>query len=115
MKGFVDFNLNEGAPALTNNVDLLLQQVELLFDTNVNDVLGDEDYGTNYDRYLYTLGMSNYSLEQKILNDLHKLDLFDFEPSVSVSIIEGTSRDIALIDITFSNDYEEYKKTYVIK
>lgn len=112
---FVDFNLYEGAPNVNHHIDLLMQQVDMLFSTDVYDVLGDNDYGTNYDRYLYTLSISNAGLEQKILNDLYKLDLFEFTPTVDVQLVEGTYRDIALIDITFSGDYEEYKKTYVIK
>ena len=51
----------------------------------------------------------------KVLSDLNKLNLMGFKPSVSVSIMEGTVRDIALIDITLSADYEEYNKTYIIK
>jgi hypothetical protein len=29
--------------------------------------------------------------------------------------MEGTFRDIAIIDITLTGSYEEYNKTYVIK
>lgn len=113
----VDFNISNdvnkvvlGAP-----VDVLLQQVDLLFDTDKYAVLGDPEFGSNYDRYLYTLGFSNASLEAKILSDLYKLDLMGFQPSVEVQIIDGTERDIALIDITFTGNYEQHNKTYVIK
>ena len=98
-----------------NDLLLVLQQIDLLFNTDINDVLGDSSFGSNYDRYLYVVGMSNASLEMKVLSDLNKLNLMGFKPSVSVSIMEGTVRDIALIDITLSGDYEEYNKTYVIK
>ena len=87
----------------------------MLFDTDINDVIGNPDFGTNYDKYLYTLGVSNLSLETKIMNDLLKIDLCGFVPSVSVKIVEGTQRDIAFIDITLTGDYEEYNKTYIIK
>lgn len=113
----IDFNISHdvnkvilGAP-----VDLLLQQVDLLFDTDKYAVLGDPEFGSNYDRYLYTLGFSNASLETKILSDLYKLDLMGFSPSVEVQIIDGTERDIALIDITFTGGYEQFNRTYVIK
>ena len=114
----LDFNLsNKLSDELIISNDLLcvLQQVDLLFNTGVGDVLGDESFGTNYDKYLYTLGMSNAALETKILNDLNSLELFGFTPSVKVNIVEGTHRDIAFIDITFTGNYEEYNKTYVIK
>lgn len=114
----IDFSVsNKLTDSLIINNDLIfvLQQIDLLFDTDINDVLGDSSYGTNYDKYLYTLGVSNYSLEMKITNDLYKLDLRGFTPSVTVNIVEGTQRDIAFIDITLTGNYEEYNKTYVIK
>ena len=100
---------------INNDLIFVLQQIDLLFDTDINDVLGDENFGTNYDKYLYTLGVSNASLESKIMNDLLKLDLCGFSPAVTVKIVEGTQRDIAFIDITLSGDYEDYNKTYIIK
>lgn len=107
------FNKKEKA-ILSNNVELLMQQVDMLFGTDKNAVLGDLDYGTNYDKYLYTTGISNAALESKILFDLNTLNLFGFRPSVKVILIEGSIRDIALIDITFTGEYETYNKTYRI-
>ena len=114
----IDFSIsNKLTDDLIINNDLLyvLQQIDLLFDTDINDVIGDSEFGTNYDKYLYTLGVSNLSLETKIMNDLQKIDLCGFVPTVSVKIVEGTQRDIAFIDITLTGDYEEYNKTYIIK
>lgn len=114
----IDFNTSEKLSndlIISNDLLLVLQQIDLLFNTDINDVLGDDSFGSNYDRYLYTLGMSNVALEHKILSDINKLILFDFKPSVTVNIVEGTYRDIAFIDITLTGNYEEFNKTYVIK
>lgn len=114
----IDFNLSttiSDEPIISNDLMCVLQQIEILFNTDINDVLGDSNYGSNYDKYLYTLGMSNESLESKVLSDLNNLELFGFTPSVNVKIVEGTQRDIAFIDITLSGNYEEFNKTYVIK
>jgi hypothetical protein len=115
----IDINLGIGYNStekaiLSNDVELLIQQVDMLFGTEQNAVLGDMSYGTNYDRYLYTTGISNSALESKILFDLNNLNLFGFKPSVNVMLLEGTVRDIALIDITFTGEYETYNKTYRI-
>lgn len=113
----IDFALSNkmtDAPIVNNNLMYVLQQIDLLFNTGVDDVLGDS-YGSNYDRYLYNLEVSNAMLETKILNDLYSLDLMGFKPSVVVKITEGTVRDIAFIEITLSGDYNEYNKTYIIK
>ena len=114
----IDFNLSNKLSddvTISNNLLCALQQIDLLFNTDTGEVLGDTDYGTNYDKYLYTLGMSNASLELKIMNDLNQLNLCGFVPSVTVNIVEGTQRDIAFIDITLTGNYEEHNKTYVIQ
>lgn len=114
----IDFSIsNKLTDKLIINNDLIyvLQQIDLLFDTDIDEVLGDSSFGTNYDKYVYTMGISNLSLETKILSDLQKIDLCGFTPDVTVKIIEGTQRDIAFIDIVLSNEYQEYNKTYVIK
>ena len=114
----IDFNLSNKLSddiVISNDLTCLLQQVDLLFETTPEDVLGDPDFGSNYDKYLYTLGLSNEALEQKILSDLYRLELFGYKPTVTVTIVEGTIRDIAFIDITFTNDFEHHNKTYVIK
>lgn len=114
----IDFSLSNKLTddaVISNNLICVLQQIDLLFDTTPNDVLGDAKFGTNYDKYLYTLGVSNTALENKILSDINSLDLCGFTASVTVTIVEGTVRDIAFIDIKLSGNYEEYNKTYVIK
>ena len=114
----IDFNLSNKFTkdiTISNNLLCVLQQIDLLFNTDIDDILGDSSFGTNYDKYLYALDVSNMSLESKVMSDLKKLDLCGFIPSVIVKIVEGTQRDIAFIDITLTGDYEEYNKTYVIK
>jgi hypothetical protein len=113
----IDFNLSTDVfdgIILKDDLSCVLQQIDLLFNTEPYDVLGDFNYGTNYDKYLYTTGISNAALESKVLFDLNTLNLFGFKPSVKVILLEGTARDIALIDITFTGEYETYNKTYRI-
>ena len=114
----IDFSLSHKLtddPLISNDLIYVLQQIDMLFNTEVNDVLGDTTYGSNYDKYLYTLEVSNAMLEAKIIDDIYKLDLRGFKPSVIVKIVEGTLRDIAFIEITLSNSNNEFNKTYVIK
>ena len=102
-------------PIISNDLACVLQQIDLLFDTDEYAVLGDEYFGTNYDDYLYTLGVSNEALEMQIFDDISRLSLLGLKHSVAVTIVEGTERDIALIDITLSGNFGEYNKSYVIK
>ena len=109
-----DFNIDSGKFALNDDIDLIIQQLDILFDTTPREVLGEEDYGTTYDKYLYQLKISNDALKNVVLDDLHSLDLFGFVPEVEVYLMMGTEQDIALIDITLTRYGETYNKTYKI-
>lgn len=113
----IDFSLSDKITddiVINNDLLLVLQQIDLLFNTDPYDVLGDMNFGSNYDDYLYTVGVSNIALENKILTDINKLDLLGYSVDVKVTLVEGTERDIAFIDITVSGDLETESKTYVI-
>lgn len=109
----IDFNLNEGSPIQNKDIDLILQQIELLFDTIPDEVLG-EDFGSQYDLYLYKLRLSNSDLKNQVLSDIYSLNLFGFTPEVEVYLLQGTEQDIALIQITLSRELEKYEKIYRI-
>ena len=53
----VDFSLykKSGKSVINAEVDLLIQQIDLLFDTTPTEVLGSEEFGTQYDKYLYNV------------------------------------------------------------
>lgn len=111
----IDFNLTNNENAILNNdIDLILQQIDILFDTTPNDVLGFEEYGSTYDHYLYDLKLSQGELQSQVYSDIMGLELFGFSPYIEVYLLQGTEQDIALIDIELKRDSEYYKKTYKI-
>lgn len=116
----IDFSIFEDITdnaVISNDEEYVSQQIDLLFNTDSGSVLGDLSFGSNYDRYLYTTGISNYALENKILGDIRNLDLRGYTPSVTVTLMEGTIRDIAIIDITLTGEYEmdTFSRSYKIK
>ena len=111
----LDFNLDAGSPTKTGDVALILQQIDVLFDTTPKEVLGYEDFGTRYDDYLYKLDISQEALRQTVLNDLLSIELFDFAPTVEVHLLQGTEQDIALVEIVLTRDDEQYQKVYKIE
>jgi len=110
----VDFSLKRGSASCKSDIDLILQQIDILFDTTPTEVFGEEEYGTTYDRYLHQLKISNEALKQEVLSDLGNIQLFGYMPTVDVYLLQGTEDDIALIDIHLSRDDETYNKTYKI-
>ena len=110
----IDFNIDKGLPVKNSDVDLILQQIDVLFDTVPTEVFGDESYGTTYDKYLYQLHISNDGLKNEVLSDINSLQLFGYTPEVEVYLLQGTEQDIALIDITLKRYNETYNKVYKI-
>ena len=112
----VDFSLYKkgGQSVINYEVDLLLQQVDLLFDTTPTEVLGDETFGTRYDDYLYDIKLSADNLKTIIEQDLSTLNLMGWKYEVEVHLLQGTEQDIALINISFYKGIESVQKIYKI-
>lgn len=110
----IDINISEGEPTINDEVDLIIQQVDLLFDTTLKEVHGAPSYGTRYDDFLYDLGFSNAAIEYQIQCDLGQLELFGYIPLVKSTILEGTNNDIILIEINLTKDNRTYSKVYRI-
>lgn len=110
----IDFSLNNDKVIVENDVDLLLQQIDILFDTTPREVLGSEDFGTEYDKCLYDLNMSNSELKRQVETDLRSLDLLGFGYQINVHMLRGTEQDIALIEIELEQDDVKYNRIYKI-
>ena len=110
----IDFDLKNNQPIQNNDLYLVLQQIDLLFGTKPKEVLGDEDFGTNYDKYLYDLNITNEAIKYSVLSDLNSLDLRGFAPDVEVYLLQGTEHDIALVNISLTRDDEYYQNIYKI-
>ena len=98
----------------SDDVNLVLQQIDILFDTVPGELFGDLGFGTEYDHYMYNFNIDNTALEKMILDDLYSLELLGFIPSVNVLFLQGTEQDIAIINIVLSRNNVEYKKSYKI-
>lgn len=110
----IDFSLDKNVAVKNNDIDLILQQIDVLFDTSPREVLGYENYGTDYERFLYNLKLSASAIEQAIYSDILSLNLFNFTPSVKAYILQGSENDIILVDITLTRQGETYNKSYKI-
>lgn len=109
----IDFSLECNA-CERSEIDNILQQIDILFDSTPTEVFGEESFGTEYDRYLHQLKISNEGLKQTVLSDLNKINLSGFIPNVDVYLLHGTEDDIAIVDITLKRYDEVYNKAYKI-
>ena len=103
-----------GRTSLKYEIDLIKQQIDILFDTTPTEVLGQLDFGTKYDSYLYNLKFSAANMQRVVENDLSKLTLFGWHYDVKVYLLDGIERDIIVIDINLSKGGQSIQKTYKI-
>ena len=112
----VDFSLYKlgGNSTINYEVDLLLQQVDILFDTTPTEVLGQDQFGTQYDKYLYDTKLSASNLKTIIEQDISTINLMGWNYDVEVHLLQGTEQDIAVIKIMFYKGIESVQKIYKI-
>ena len=109
----IDFCLNQTPATINNEIDLIKQQIELLFDTDKMEVLGSPEFGTHYEEFLYDLGMSAETIASKISADMNTLSLFGYSHEVKVDLYQGTENDIILVHIYLTKD-DTYEMTIKI-
>lgn len=112
-----DFNLQRGTPTISADHEILKQEIDLLFSTRRGDLMGEDDYGTDYSSFLFELQTSAESLKAMMESDINSLDeLFGYTPKVTVTLHQGTQRDIALVEVSLTSPdlTSQYKTRYNI-
>lgn len=110
----VDFNLENGYPLQNEEEALILQQIEILFDTTPGEILGDINYGTKYSDFLYNLQTSNEDIRRTIMSDLYTLETFEYNYDVKVDILKGSENDIILVQIFFQKEDSYFEVPFKI-
>lgn len=110
-----DFSIGNDRAAINRDLDVVLQQIDILFDTVPGEVFGQESYGTDYERFLWDLQISSNAIQTQILSDIRSLNLMGFVPQVDVLLMQGTERDIIIVDIFLRRSGYTFEKTYKIR
>lgn len=110
-----DLSLDEMTVTKTTDLENVMQQIEMLFDTSPFEVIGEPNYGSDFERFLWDLNASNYDIEQYINSKIRsEVDLLGFQVWSEVTLMNGTENDIILADITIARDGDNFTKTYKI-
>lgn len=111
-----DLCITEENVFISDERDLILQQIEILFDTKRQDILG-EHYGTRFSDFLWDLNVSANEISQYAEMVIkNNVQLFGWSVSAETTIMQGSLSDIILITIKLSNDYgDEAENTYKLQ
>lgn len=111
----MDFSRTTNNIILNTEAELIIQQIDILLDTDKGEVLGDPSYGSDYDKFLHELNVGNEYVQDYIYNHItENVDLFGWELTIEVQFMMGTANDIILVGIEISNNQESYTKVYKI-
>lgn len=91
-------------PEISSGLDLLLQELDVLFNTGEETILGDLDFGLRLGQFLWKTNnndryIASY-IKRKIGNSCFMSEYFTI--NVEVSILKGQTRDIGVVDIYIS-------------
>lgn len=90
-------------PILDNEVDLFFSEVGILLTTDNMDVLGQNDFGFQASNLIWKLNASEQKIKAELIAAIERyclthelLESWDVE----IKFMQGSERDIALIDIS---------------
>ena len=86
---------------ISNELEMLVGQIRVLFSTKPGQVLGAPDFGVDLEEYLFVTNLNEYSLRSIILDQISKFVPLSekYHVTADINFAKGTVRDICLIDI----------------
>ena len=94
-------------------LDEAIQELDLLFNTECTELIGDTQFGVSLDQFLWTLTPTTESLKQYLSEKLNTLFyLKNFNYNFDVEFLEGEYRSIyrITIDIYVDQDHKVEKE-----
>ena len=97
---------------IDNKLDAVLQELDILFDTENTELIGYPYFGTNFEQFLWQMTPSVESLKAYINEKIRDNTLFlsQMNVEVEVVILEGELRNIYNVLITMEDPYSKIKK-----
>lgn len=88
---------------ITNTIDAAVQELDMLFSTTNTELIGNVDYGTNFEQFLWQLTPSEESIKKYIYEKIGQtFFLSKMKVDVKIQSTYGAYRDIyeVTVDIT---------------
>lgn len=93
-------NFNDDILELSNEQDLLIQEIKMLFDTENGDVIGEPNFGIGLEDMLFEFNLNENQLRRRIEDQINAYcDTGNLDVKTDVKFFKGSIRDAAQIDI----------------
>ena len=105
---------------LDTEIDIALQELDILFNVINTELIGNPDFGTNFEQFLWTLATSKDQLykyiNQKIRTETIYLKDMDVNINITIDNSEyGNNIYIVNIDLKDPNSGQEVTRIYKLK
>ncbi len=100
-----DDQLFQVSPEIRKPLDLFLQEIDILFDTEQGQIFGQRSFGYQLEQLIWKTGLSEDSIESLATAQI-KENCFsekEFNWTLTVQIMKGSSKDIGVIDLSIRN------------
>ena len=99
---------------IENNLEAAIQELDLLFNTENTELIGNVDFGVGLDQFLWTLTPTTDSFRKYIEEKLSKLFYLKFfNYNINVEFLEGEFRSIYKLTIDiYTSDNQKIQKEY---
>jgi hypothetical protein len=101
-----DLTYNPYQIEVTDLTEICIGQIKMLLLTNRGEVLGDPDFGLNFEELVFSLGLSESTLRQQL--DLYLMVYVPLFGSLGgtyeLNFFMGTQRDIVTLDFSIPSD-----------
>lgn len=101
----------------TNLFDAAAQELDILFNTENTELIGDPSFGTYFDEYLWTLSPTTTALNQyieKIISNTVFASKLQHHVNIDNSFNDSTYENVYTVTITLYNDFSSIEKTYTL-
>tara|TARA_R110001592_G_scaffold62377_1_gene190846 strand:- start:19852 stop:20256 length:405 start_codon:yes stop_codon:yes gene_type:complete len=100
-----DPGFNSSEMELQTEVEVLKQQIAMILYTRKHDVLGSKMLGANLEDLIYSLRSTEGLIESTVMQQIQTFcpAANRYTVQARVNFFKGTTRDIAILDITIDN------------
>lgn len=101
---------------LHDDLDLALQELDILFNTTNTELIGNPNFGTNFEQFLWQITPSSDQLRTYIYNKIstETIVLNKFDVNITVDIqLDNTNDKVYIVKIEIVDPSSNDKKTRV--
>ena len=109
-----DFCLDDNQVFVSDESELLIQQIDMLFDTTLDEVIG-ERYGSHFYDFLWDMNATASDISEYTKSIImSEVALLGWTVDVDTQLLQGTQNDIILITVQLRKYDALIEKTYKV-